>query len=331
MSCGCAVEADFLHSLVRASAVREDFLKWALPCFLKLGEVDLLATRAKSVLRRGDAQRSHAHAVDVVNGYAVCQLNDEGTVGWREERVGRNLWDQLNAQLVAQAALEESLGHAAVTWRSNGKCALGLDQGTDQFVCGEQGLVIGEKAALVVGRDNRDEPVTCTLELVGDNLVYLGKAGSKRNQRWWNVQVLKGAGHGVLAADSCKTKVDLCHQCAKKGRCWLAPTVWILTELLEVLLEGKVEVLVLKAGSNQLGNGLNNREVGAAELVGFHEVGVKAPSHARDRVGLAHNRKLSHHRKSRGQLASATEWHKDGTCANGRVKALGKALVRCNV
>ena len=131
VSCGCAVEADFLYSLVGSSAVREDLLKWALPCFLKLGEVDLLATRAESVLGRGDAQRSHAYAVDVVNGYAVCQLNDEGTVSWREERVGRNLWDQFNAQLVAQTALEESLGHAAVTWRSNGKCALGLDQGTD--------------------------------------------------------------------------------------------------------------------------------------------------------------------------------------------------------
>ena len=93
MSCGCAVEADFLHSLVGAPAVREDLLKWALPCFLELGEVDLLATCAQDVLRRGDAQRSHAHAVDVVNGYAVCQLNDEGAVGWREERVGRNLWD----------------------------------------------------------------------------------------------------------------------------------------------------------------------------------------------------------------------------------------------
>ena len=65
--------------------------------------------------------------------------------------------------------------------------------------------------------------MTCTLEFVGDNLVHLGKAGSKRNQRWWNVQVLKGTGHGVLASDSSKTKVDLGHQCAEKGRGWLAP------------------------------------------------------------------------------------------------------------
>ena len=142
VSCGCTIEADFLHSLVGASAVREDLLKWALPCFLELGEVDLLATCAKDVLGRGDAQRSHAYAIDVVNGYAVCQLNDEGAVGWREERVGRNLWDQLNAQLVAQAALEESFGNAAVAWCGNGKSALGLDKGVNQLVCGEQGLVV---------------------------------------------------------------------------------------------------------------------------------------------------------------------------------------------
>ena len=195
VSCGCTVEADFLHSLVGASAVGEDLLKWALPCFLELGEVDLLATCAQDVLGRGDAQRSHAHAVDVVNGYAVCQLNDEGAVSWREERVGRNLWDQLNAQLVAQAALEESLGHAAVTWCGDGEGALGLNKGANQLVCSEQRLVVGEKTALVVGWNNGNKPVTCALELVGDNHVHLGKTGCKRNQRWWNVQVLKGAGH----------------------------------------------------------------------------------------------------------------------------------------
>ena len=43
VSCGCTVEADFLYSLIGASAVREDLLKWVLPCFLELGEVDLLA------------------------------------------------------------------------------------------------------------------------------------------------------------------------------------------------------------------------------------------------------------------------------------------------
>ena len=59
--------------------------------------------------------------------------------------------------------------------------------------------------------------MTCAFELVGDNLVHLGEAGCKRNQRWRNVQVLKGAGHGVLTADSCKTKVDLGHQCAEKS------------------------------------------------------------------------------------------------------------------
>ena len=166
VSCGCTVEADFLYSLVGASAVGEDLLKWALPCFLELGEVDLLATCAQDVLRRGDAQGSHAHAVDVVNGYAVCQLNDEGAVGWREERVGRNLWHQLNAQLVAQAALEESLGHAAVTWCGDGKRALGLNKGADQLICGEQGLVVGKKATLVVGWNNGNEPMTCAFELV---------------------------------------------------------------------------------------------------------------------------------------------------------------------
>ena len=91
-----------------------------------------------------------------------------------------------------------------------------MDKGADQLVCSEQGLVVGEKTTLVIGWDNRDEPVTCALELVGDNLVYLGKAGGKRNQCWWNVQVLKSAGHGVLATNGCKTKVDLCHQCAEK-------------------------------------------------------------------------------------------------------------------
>ncbi len=74
--------------------------------------------RAKDALGRGDAQRN-AHAVDIVNGYAVRQLNDEGAA-WREEQ-----WQKSSgpAQRPAccPAALEESR-HAAVTWRGDGKC-----------------------------------------------------------------------------------------------------------------------------------------------------------------------------------------------------------------
>ena len=84
---------------------------------------------------------------------------------------------------------------------------------------------------------------------------------------------------------------------------------------------------MLKAGGDELGDGLDYGQVGARKLVGLHQVGVEAPCHGARRGGLAVHGELGDHGRARGELRLAAKGHEHGGGADGGVEALGKALV----
>ena len=84
---------------------------------------------------------------------------------------------------------------------------------------------------------------------------------------------------------------------------------------------------MLKAGSHELGDGLNHGQVGARKLVGLHQVGVEAPCHSARRGGLAVHGELGNHGRARGELRLAAKGHEHGCGTDGGVEALGQALV----
>ena len=170
-----------------------------------------------------------------------------------------------------------------------------------------------------------------TLELRGDSARRAAHGHSEADQGRRNVElaglVLKGAAHGVLAADGAGTQIDLGHKGTQDGCHGLAPTLGLGAQALEVLLEGEVGALVLKAGGNELGDGLDYGQVGARKLVGLHQVGVEAPCHSARRGGLAVHGELGDHGRARGELRLAAKGHEHGCGTDGGVEALGKALV----
>ena len=107
------------------AAIREHSLKRTLPCFLQPSEVDLLATRRKRVLGGGDSKWSYGNAVNVIKGSSGFKLDDKRTVCRREEFIGRIFRLKLNADSVAQAALEKHLGISAVAGCGNCKGSSG--------------------------------------------------------------------------------------------------------------------------------------------------------------------------------------------------------------
>ena len=169
------------------------------------------------------------------------------------------------------------------------------------------------------------------LELRGDGAGGVAHGHSEADQGRRNVEfaglVLKRAAHGVLAADGAGAQVDLGHEGAQDGCRGLAPALGLGAQTLEVLLEGEVGVLVLKAGGHELGDGLNHGQVGASKLVGFHQVGVEAPCHGACRGGLAVHGELGDHGRAGGELRLAAKRHKHGCGTDGGVEALGKAFV----
>ena len=117
------------------------------------------------------------------------------------------------------------------------------------------------------------------------------------------------------------------HEGAQDGCRGLAPALGLGAQTLEVLLEGEIGALVLKAGSHELGDGLDHGQVGARKLVGLHQIGVEAPCHGTRRGGLAVHGELGDHGRAGGELRLAAKGHEHGRGADGGVEALRKALV----
>ena len=173
------------------------------------------------------------------------------------------------------------------------------------------------------------------LELGRDGAGGLAHGDGEADQGRRNVElaglVLKRTAHGVLAADGAGTQVDLGHEGAQDGCRGLAPALGLGAQALEVLLEGEIGALVLKAGSHELGDGLDHGQVGARKLVGLHQIGVEAPCHGTRRGGLAVHGELGDHGRAGGELRLAAKGHEHGRGADGGVEALGKALVGSDV
>ena len=142
------------------------------------------------------------------------------------------------------------------------------------------------------------------------------------------MNILKGAAHGVLAADGADAEVLLRLEGAEKGGKGLAPATAVLAEFFKVLLEGEVNVLEGGAACDELRDGLNDGEVGAVVGALLGDEGVVAPGHKGAVVGvLLFDGDFLDHRLNRGELIFAAEGHKDSSCADGGVKALGKTAL----
>ncbi len=324
---GLCVEADLLNGRA-CLAVGEDGLHAGLPSLLQRGQVQGLPGDGQLVgLRRG-AQLLHGNALG--RGGQVCavrKLHHEAAVGRGEEGVRARDAGQVNADAVAHAHLEEGLGGSAVAGRADGCGRAGGDQAICEVARGEQALGIRRDAVLLVAGGDAYHAVAGRLELRGGDVGHVSQRHGKADQGGRHVQVLEGAGHGVLAANGANAQVHLGHEGAQDRGRGLAPALGLVAELLEVLLEGQVHVLVPEACRDQLGHGLDDGQVGARELVGGTEVGVEAPGHAGHRGGLALNGQLGHHGHAGRELVPAAKGHEHRGRADGGVKALREALV----
>ena len=341
---GAAVHVDVLGAEIDSldlgglagAAVGEDALDAALPGLLELGELDDLGAGVDDIALDGGTQGLDDNAVGDLGQLGVLgELDDKAAVERGEEALHVHILGKLDADLVADTHLKEALGAAAVAGRGDGQGVAGSGERLDGVKRGEQLLGVGAVVLAVGGGGDADDAVRQTLELRGDGARRVAHGHSEADQGGRNVElaglVLKRAAHGILAADGSGTQVDLGHEGAQDGCRGLAPALCLGAQALEVLLEGEVGALVLKAGSHELGDGLDHGQVGARKLVGLHQIGVKAPCHGACRGGLAVHGELGDHGRARGELGLAAKGHKHGCGTDGGVEALGKALVGGNV
>ena len=160
------------------------------------------------------------------------------------------------------------------------------------------------------------------LEFRGDHLLDIACGHGKGDQCGRNIQLFKGTGHGILAADGCEPELQLGLKCPQKRSGRLAPAVRALAGMQEVFLESQVGILDRSTGGDQAGDRFHNGKVCAVERTLFGDHGVIAIGHEGTGIGLAMlERDLLHHGLNGCQLMDTAERHQDRACADGGVKA----------
>ena len=317
-----------LALLVALGTVREHGFDAALPRVLQLGQVKRLAGGHERILLGGFADLADLHQVGRGRNLRIVgKFDDEGAIGRSKQVIHGNAVVQLHTDLVADRHLEDRLGGGAVARSGHGQRIAEIGKLLDRGEHLQQRILIRRETIGFIARGDADHMVTGTLELRGGGALHIAHGHGEGDQGRWNVKLLEGAGHGILAADRARAQIHLSHQSTQHGGHRLAPAFRLVAQLLEVLLEAQICILMLEAGGHQLGQRLDHGQVRARELVLLHNVRVEAPRHRGSGGSLAEHRQLGDHGHVRGQLLPTAERHEHGACTDGGIEAFGKALV----
>ena len=115
------------------------------------------------------------------------------------------------------------------------------------------------KASLVLNERQEIKGVSAVFQLRCKHFIYLHRTTSKGNQGFYHMKIIKGTGHTVLAPDSGDPQSSLGVQCAQQRFRRHAPLLAICSQLLEVLLTGKIECLSVPSYRIDFGNREKNR------------------------------------------------------------------------
>ena len=238
---------------------------------------------------------------------------------------------RLKADAVAEGHLAQRLAQALHAQGVDRLDLAGVDQALHLVKDGAHAL-IDRQAVLVVLRREVVDLVARRLKLVGDDLLRLCGGDGEGDECRRNVDVLKGTGHRVLAADGRAAKLKLCLQAAQQRLERFAPLDRVGADLLKIFLEAQPAFFAGTAGSDDLRNRFDDRKLSALKLIFVRNIWVKAPGHHRAGVGLAvQDGDLGDHRLGWGQLGLAAVRHHHGARTDGRVEPVGQAALGADV
>ena len=154
----------------------------------------------------------------------------------------------------------------------------------------------------------------------------------KRYKSGRHIDIIEGAGHGILAADGRQSESHLCVISSKERRKRLTPPLRSLTHSAEIFLEGKADLLTVAARRNDLCHGLRHRIDRAVVRTPGGDLRIKAVTHHRHRIGFSgEHRQLCRHHLGFRQLIFSAIGHQHTARADGRVKHLHQSLLGTNI
>ena len=336
------VEAGRNFRRIVGSLCREDLLQRLRPRADRLFDRHFLSSvgehGAVGVACALGSPGHHADAAVVVDlqlleqvGLSALHLEDQVADAVFKELTQVKLIVEAHAEPVAEGHLCDGRGDAVGIHRISGCHGAGAHK-LRHFLIEFQNIRIIRDVVLVFVDPDLHQDIALFLQLGRDHVILRGDVHRKGNQGRRDINVVEGTGHGVLAADTRDLITDLRVVCAQQCGKRLAPALRILRHSAEVLLEGKVQVLIITAGGDNFRDGLCHRVDRAVVRAPVGQIRVKAIAHHGDGVCLsAQNRELGDHGLRLGKLILSAVRHVHRARADGGVKHLHQALLRADV
>ena len=230
----------------------------------ELRKHNAFAPKRDSRLLGGKAERSHA----VGAGNILGQLQNEAAVAAPEQSVRLNTIQEAEAYSVADRHLEDTLGNSACGQRPCGYRLAAPYKLMHKLKALSERFAVGQSVGGFI-RFNENDRVTCRLEFGRDDVLRFVLCNREGNEGRGDVQLLKAAAHGVLAANGRKAQAHLGVERTEQRRQRLAPAFFVAAELFKVFLEGEIAVFKTRTACDELCDGADHRTVCALIGVGL--------------------------------------------------------------
>ena len=258
------------------------------------------------------------------------QLDHNAAVSGQEQLFLRHV-RQLHADAAAHRHHRHRRRNAAAADRVRAEHVAAQNRLMQGFI-EHQRLVVFRHERVVHRQRQQRQPMSLrALEIGGDDVARVHHAHGEGNKRRRNMNILKRAAHGILAADGGRSEAELGAQAAEQRRRRLAPTELIAIQALEIFLERQPragDIAARRADFRQrFGDGVD-RAVERAPRAQFRVVAVAHQGGGRRfaRRGNRHG-----HGLVRAVAVHAAVGRKDRARADGAVKPLDKPLLRADV
>ena len=255
-------------------------------------------------------------------GDVLFDFQQESAVVVSENSVAIQAVGKTESEAVAEGHLHDGLCDTAHAGGITGDSLSAAEklrnpvEETDQGICRRKS--VGARF-----RSETNDLVSGLLEFVRHNVMGFPGGDGEGDQRRRNMQLLKGAAHGVLATDRADAEPHLRFKGAQQRGKGLAPAAAVSAEAFKVLLEAEIHIPEGCAGGDKLADRLNDGEIGPVIRALFGDEGVIPPGHERTVVGvlLLHGNLLDHG-LDRGELILSAEGHQHRSGTDGGVETL---------
>ena len=210
--------------------------------------------------------------------------------------------------------------------------ALCLDIFREGAVLRLQIFIVRQKIAVALYREQH-KAIARRFQFRCDDILHRGDIDRKAHQSRRHIDLVKGTGHGVLAADRSESQLELCLIGTEQGREGLRPSLrLVVVHAAEELLEGQVNLVDIAARRSDFCDRVADRVDSAVIGTPAREIGIEAVAHNGCRIGFAaKQRNLCDHALGLGQLLLTAVGHGDGARADRGIEHLDQPLLRADI